>query len=214
MTQIPPTPNPVAMPHRLLLLLAALLPLAACAHDVRVVDRAGRPIPDAEVTSVSLSMDIGPNRTNRDGDADVPGNIQGTRWIAVAHPGYQSRSVDVPPAYPLTIVLSSEQDLADDLRAAIPPGTTRADALARLRARGFQTADNDHAVTGRTTIAATLTTVHEFRCRIPITEDGLTGPLTTSAETIAHDIGGFGGPITATATAPAPASASTSSSAP
>jgi hypothetical protein len=85
-----------------------IIPFLSGCSQVHVIDAAGTPIPQAEVWSQSLSMDIGPNLTDAHGDAEVPSNIQGTKWIRVARTGYASAIVAVPAAYPLTITLNRE----------------------------------------------------------------------------------------------------------
>jgi hypothetical protein len=89
------------------LLTTAFLPfLAGCASPtVVVMDAQGNPIPEALIYSVSLSMDIGPAKTNARGEARVPSNIQGTHWVDVSKNGYRSIRVEIPTSWPLMITL-------------------------------------------------------------------------------------------------------------
>ena len=91
----------------LLVCFSAALLLAGCAA-VHVVDTEGNPIPNAEVTSTSMSMGTGPNLTDANGNAQVPSNVQGTKWITVTCKGYKMVTIDVPPQYPITITLNKE----------------------------------------------------------------------------------------------------------
>ena len=95
----------LAFTHMHLLTIASfLLFLSGCA-TVRVVDSAGKPIPNAEVFAISLSMNTGPNITDQDGYASVPYNVQGTKWIAVSCVGYKDAQVNVPPKFPIELTL-------------------------------------------------------------------------------------------------------------
>ncbi len=89
------------------LLATAYLPfLVACASPkVVVMNVQGNPIPDALVYSVSLSMDVGPAKTNSRGEASVPSNIQGIHWVEVSKNGYKSVRVEVSGSWPLNIIL-------------------------------------------------------------------------------------------------------------
>ena len=89
------------------LLATAFLPfLVACASPkVVVTDVQGNPLPEALIYSVSLSMDVGPAKTNARGEARVPSNIQGTHWVDVSKNGYRSARVEVPSSWPLMITL-------------------------------------------------------------------------------------------------------------
>ena len=102
------------------LLATAFLPLlAGCASPkVVVVDVQGKPIPQALIYSISLSMNIGPAKTNARGEARVPSNIQGTRWIDVSKKGYRSLRVVVPKSWPFHITLEEldfESHLGEDI---------------------------------------------------------------------------------------------------
>lgn len=89
-----------------LLATAFLLFLVGCASPKVVVkDALGNPIPEALIYSVSLSIDVGPAKTDARGEARVPSNIQGTHWVAVSKNGYSSVRVEVPSSWPLTITL-------------------------------------------------------------------------------------------------------------
>jgi hypothetical protein len=69
------------------------------------MDVQGNPIPGALIYSVSLSMDIGPAKTNARREARVPSHIQGTHWVDVSKNGYRSVRVEVPCSWPLMITL-------------------------------------------------------------------------------------------------------------
>ena len=89
-----------------LLATAFLSFLVACASPkVVVTDVQGNPLPEALIYSVSLSMDVGPAKTNARGEARVPSNIQGTHWVDVSKNGYRSVRVEVPSSWPLMITL-------------------------------------------------------------------------------------------------------------
>jgi hypothetical protein len=89
-----------------LLAIAFLLFLVGCASPKVVVkDVLGNPIPEVLIYSVSLSIDVGPAKTDARGEARVPSNIQGTHWVDVSKPGYSSVRVEVPSSWPLTITL-------------------------------------------------------------------------------------------------------------
>ena len=89
------------------LLATAFLPfLVGCASPkVVVTDVLGNPIPEALIYSVSLSIEVGPAKTDARGEARVPSNIQGTHWVDVSKNGYRSVRVEVPSSWPLTITL-------------------------------------------------------------------------------------------------------------
>lgn len=72
---------------------------------VIVVDQSGHPIAGASVEAVSLSINSEPALTNAKGEATLPMNIQGTKWIRVEKEGYQSVHEDVPNNWPVKIVL-------------------------------------------------------------------------------------------------------------
>ncbi len=96
-----------------------ILFLVGCASPkVVVTDVTGKPIPQALIYSISLSMNIGPAKTNARGEARVPSNIQGTRWIDVSKKGYRSLRVDVPKSWPFHITLEEldfESHLGEDI---------------------------------------------------------------------------------------------------
>lgn len=92
-----------------LLATAFLLFLTGCASPkVVVMDVLGNPIPEALIYSVSLSVDVGPAKTDARGEARVPSNIQGTHWVDVSKNGYRSVRVEVPSSWPLTITLKEQ----------------------------------------------------------------------------------------------------------
>jgi len=82
-------------------------------QKVIVVDRRRSPIRDAEIYAVSLSMNIGPAKTDGRGEASVPFNIQGTRWISVAKEGYQAVQVPVPIEWPLKVILKKKSGISN-----------------------------------------------------------------------------------------------------
>ena len=88
-----------------LILLAAVVGLAGCSGLVQVVDPDGRPVAGAEVTAVSLSMTAGPNITDGQGEAYLPGNIQDVQWVQVAKPWHRTVQVDLPETWPLRVML-------------------------------------------------------------------------------------------------------------
>jgi hypothetical protein len=86
------------------LMVSALLGCAS-PHIFHVTDIAGDPLPGAGVTSVSLSMAAGPNFTDAMGNAALPSNVQGGRWIEVSKSGFQPVCLDVPATWPIRITL-------------------------------------------------------------------------------------------------------------
>lgn len=93
--------------HKLILLLVACVCLVGCSsrEAVQVIDPSGQPIAGANVVAVSLSMNAGPIATDAQGKAELPANVQGTRWIEVSKNGFETTRVDVPKAWPARITL-------------------------------------------------------------------------------------------------------------
>jgi hypothetical protein len=81
--------------------------IAGCARgQVQVVDLTGKPIQDAQVAPVSLSMNGKPMATDDSGEASVPLNIgQDIKWVDVSKPGFAPTQVQVPPQWPMKVVL-------------------------------------------------------------------------------------------------------------
>ncbi len=90
-----------------LFILFAIFLAAGCVDRrvVQVVDAAGKPVAGAMVEAVSLSMNTGPNTTDATGEAELPSNVQGARWIAVSKAGFERACVDVPKQWPLRVTL-------------------------------------------------------------------------------------------------------------
>jgi hypothetical protein len=91
--------------RRSIALLLSIAVLAGCSSIVHVVDARGAPVEGAEVYAVSLSMNTGPNLTDAEGEASLPDNIQGTKWVEVRKPGFKTAHVDVPAEWPLRVTL-------------------------------------------------------------------------------------------------------------
>jgi hypothetical protein len=72
---------------------------------VHVVDSNGAPIQGAKVEAVSPSINSAPNLTNAGGDALLPSNIQGAKWVGVSKTGYEAIQVSLPSQWPLQITL-------------------------------------------------------------------------------------------------------------
>ena len=84
--------------------------IAGCSSPplVEVVDPSGKPIEGANVQAVSLSINSLPNATNKKGEALLPANIQGAKWVLVTKPGYEPKERELPMAWPLRITLTPE----------------------------------------------------------------------------------------------------------
>ena len=105
--------------YHLLTTIFILFLVGCSSPKVVVTDVTGKPIPQALIYSISLSMNIGPATTNAKGEARVPSNIQGTRWIDVSKKGYRSLRVDVPKSWPFHITLEEldfESHLGEEIR--------------------------------------------------------------------------------------------------
>jgi len=97
------------MKYMITLAALSVLFLTGCStEEVLVVDGKGSPVKDAEVYAVSLSMSTGPVKTNAKGEATVPSNAQGAKWVSVTKKGYQDVQVDVPTKWPLKITLKKK----------------------------------------------------------------------------------------------------------
>ena len=81
-----------------------------CEKKIQIIDIAGLPIRDADVTAASLSMNGNAIKSQADGYVYVPENIsiQDVRWITIKAVGYKQRRVDVSLAFPGKIVLEKE----------------------------------------------------------------------------------------------------------
>ncbi len=81
--------------------------LFGCAKQevVKVTDATGQPIAGANVEAVSPSMNAGPNVTDANGEAPLPSNVQGTKWVAVSKTGFERTQVDIPKQWPLRVTL-------------------------------------------------------------------------------------------------------------
>ena len=90
------------------LVLPTFLVTGCSSEKVIVVDSKGVPVQDAEIYAVSLSMSTGPAKTNAKGEATVPSNRQGARWIAVKKMGYQEMQVSIPAKWPLTVTVKAK----------------------------------------------------------------------------------------------------------
>lgn len=91
---------------RLPIMFAAVMAVGCASREtVRVVNGSGQPIVGANVEAVSPSMNAGPNVTDANGEAPLPSNVQGARWVAVSKPGFERTQVDVPKQWPLRVVL-------------------------------------------------------------------------------------------------------------
>jgi hypothetical protein len=75
--------------------------------EVWVVDTDGRPLPDADVSPVSLSINGRPVETDAAGRARVPTDVglQQLQWVNVEKAGYEPVQVDATNARPLRITL-------------------------------------------------------------------------------------------------------------
>jgi beta-lactamase regulating signal transducer with metallopeptidase domain len=74
-----------------------------------VTDESGKAIEGADVYAVSLSMNAGPAKTDTNGKATLPANIQGTKWVDVSKAGFESTQIDVPQKWPLKVILKAQQ---------------------------------------------------------------------------------------------------------
>ena len=78
--------------------------------SVIVTDVAGQPIAGATVAAVALSTTTGPNLTDTNGKTQLPGNIQGVKWVRVSATGFETVQVEVPQNWPLRIQLQPNAD--------------------------------------------------------------------------------------------------------
>ena len=94
---------------RAILLMISISLICACS-SVRVTDSNGKPIHNADVWAVSLSMNAGPKLTDENGRSRIPFNIQGAKWVSVGKKGYESKSLDYPWDGERVVVLDEKID--------------------------------------------------------------------------------------------------------
>ena len=58
--------------------------------DVVVVDELGRPVKDAEVEPVSLSINYSELKTNKKGEVSISWKVQPVEWISVSKKDYEA----------------------------------------------------------------------------------------------------------------------------
>jgi hypothetical protein len=90
-----------------LLIIWAILMSLGCSkrETVKVTDPAGNPVAGANVEAVSPSTNTGPSVTDANGEALLPTNAQGAKWVAVSKPGFKRTQVGVPKQWPLRVTL-------------------------------------------------------------------------------------------------------------
>ncbi|MBL7214391.1 MAG: hypothetical protein ISS71_01800 [Phycisphaerae bacterium] len=91
--------------------LMLCLLFAGCSSPLQVMvkDEEGRPIQNAEVYAISLSITSEPHLTNKKGIAHVPLFIgQQARWISVAKEGYAGTFFDTPKTKKIEVALKQE----------------------------------------------------------------------------------------------------------
>ena len=74
-------------------------------EKVIVTDEDGRPVQGAKVYALSLSVNSGPTETNAKGEASIPSNVQGTKWILITKSGYKELQAAMPDEWPLRLTL-------------------------------------------------------------------------------------------------------------
>jgi hypothetical protein len=81
--------------------------LATHSERVIVMDKAGNPIPGAEVHPVTPNVDGNIVKTDSHGEAAVPLKVgfEPTHWVDVAASGYDVVQVPVPQSWPLRVTL-------------------------------------------------------------------------------------------------------------
>ena len=91
-----------------LLALLTLLVAVGCSRPVIVVDGSGKPVQDANVEPVSLSMNGSPTKTDAAGIAEISSSVgpQETKWVSVEKVGFDPVQVAVPAKWPLRVTLA------------------------------------------------------------------------------------------------------------
>lgn len=92
-------------------ILFLLLALVACPRpNVIVVDSKGKPIKGASVEPITLSMNLAPKLTDKDGKVEITnGAIQKTEWISVTKAGYVSSGhIEFDQPKPIKVILKLE----------------------------------------------------------------------------------------------------------
>ena len=91
----------------LMLVMTVLLSTAGCTHCVFVVTPTGKPIHDAHVCQLTLSINGHVVKTNAGGVAQVPLNVGGqkTKWVSIHKAGFHPLEVGVPMQWPLRVML-------------------------------------------------------------------------------------------------------------
>jgi len=94
----------------IIFIIISILFLSACSREKRVivVDSQNLPVINADIYSISLSMNRDVGKTNVKGEVAIPYNIQDIKWISIKKPGYHTIQVSVPEAWPLKIMLKKK----------------------------------------------------------------------------------------------------------
>ena len=88
-----------------LVLLAVAAGLAGCTGLVQVVDPAGRPVPDAGVVAVGLSMNSEAAITNSAGEVHLPSVPHDAKWVQVSRYGFRTVQVEISDTWPMRVML-------------------------------------------------------------------------------------------------------------
>ena len=105
-------------------LLFFLFTLVACAKpNVIVVDAKGNPVKGASVEPITLSMNLAPKLTDKDGKVQITkGAIQKTEWISVTKSGYvHSGHINFNQPKPIKVVLKLEPKKTENKAAHTNP---------------------------------------------------------------------------------------------
>jgi hypothetical protein len=95
--------------RRIVALFLSLAALAGCSsRTVHVEDARGIPLAGATVSAVALSVEGLPKTTDARGDAALPADIEGARWVTISKPGFKTVYILVPDAWPLEVTLLSQ----------------------------------------------------------------------------------------------------------
>ncbi len=93
--------------NNLLLLLLSIL--CGCSNrKIVVTDVEGSPLQGVEIYAQSESINCKPTVTNENGEAKVPQNIQGVKWILIRSKEGQEILIDAPSQWPAVITLGDK----------------------------------------------------------------------------------------------------------
>ena len=97
--------------RRIAPLFLSLAIVAGCSsRTVHVEDARGIPLAGATVSAVALSVEGLPTTTDARGDAELPVEVEGARWVRISKPGFKTVYILVPDAWPLEVTLLSQDE--------------------------------------------------------------------------------------------------------